>query len=391
VPRDAWHVFAWPLTDEPRQSPRLKAGRMQRLALLAALLLLGCRVTPVHAQLASCVAIDDDRARLACYDALARPTVAPGTPAPPAPAAGAPAPATPANEASTPGAPTLRTPAAVATPVVAGGAAEPSALEKRWELRPALRQGAFKLQAYRPLYALVHLTNSANNTPSSPTHETSPQAIRLENIEAKLQLSFKTKLMEDVLGSGTDMWFGYTQRSYWQAANSRYSSPFRETDYQPEVMVIHPLQLQAAGIHARYAGLSLTHESNGRAESLSRSWNRLIGDLAFESGAWSLQVRPWVRVLEASGDRNDNPDIEDYAGRGELIAEYRHAGHVVTLIGRHTLRGGSRSRGSGQIDWAFPLAGALNGHLQIFSGYGENLIDYNHRQTTVGFGVSFYD
>jgi phospholipase A1 len=27
----------------------------------------------------------------------------------------------------------------------------------------------------------------------------------------------------------------------------------------------------------------------------------------------------------------------------------------------------------------------------VFSGYGLNLIDYNHRQTTVGVGVSFLD
>ena len=50
-----------------------------------------------------------------------------------------------------------------------------------------------------------------------------------------------------------------------------------------------------------------------------------------------------------------------------------------------------RSRGSLRLDWAIPLVGSLNAHVQLFSGYGLNLIDYNHRQTTLGVGVSFFD
>jgi phospholipase A1 len=45
-----------------------------------------------------------------------------------------------------------------------------------------------------------------------------------------------------------------------------------------------------------------------------------------------------------------------------------------------------------QLDWATPLLAALGAarlHLQVSSGYGETLIDYNHNQTTVGVGVSF--
>jgi phospholipase A1 len=113
--------------------------------------------------------------------------------------------------------------------------------------------------------------------------------------------------------------------------------------------------------------------------------------VAAEAEQWSLHLRPWTRVFERSGEGNDNPDIEDYVGRGELIAVRREGRHVLTLTGRHSLRGGERSHGSLRADYAIPLGGAVNVHLQAFTGYGENLLDYNHRQTTVGVGLSFLD
>jgi phospholipase A1 len=272
----------------------------------------------------------------------------------------------------------------------ASGARAASALERRWELRPDLQRGTFNLLPYRPVYGLVHWASSANEQPSSPTRSFS-ERIDLNRAEAKIQLSFKAKVVEDLLATDGDIWVGYTQVSYWQAGNSRYSSPFRETNYEPEAMFVYPLRASIGGLRFRMASVGISHQSNGRSEPLSRSWNRIVGELAAEWGAWSFHVRPWARVFESSGEGNDNPDIEDFMGRAELAIVRRARGQVLTLTARHSMRSGARSHGSARLDWAFPIAGGLNAHLQAFTGYGQSLIDYNHRQTTLGVGISFFD
>ena len=100
-------------------------------------------------------------------------------------------------------------------------------------------------------------------------------------------------------------------------------------------------------------------------------------------------LRPWYRLPESDDD--DNPDIEDFMGRADATLVHTRGEHEFALMARHSLRGGERSHGAVQFDWGFPLTHQLRGHLQVFDGYGESLIDYNHHATYVGLGVSLLE
>ncbi len=267
-----------------------------------------------------------------------------------------------------------------------------SLLDSRWELAADSKLGLFNVRAYKPVYLLpVVWTSSTNPLPASPNPRntvTDPQ--QLDSVEAKFQLSFKTKAAENLFGNNGDVWLGYTQSSRWQVYNGDQSRPFRETNYEPEVLLVFRNGYGLpGGWRGRMAAVGITHQSNGRGDPLSRSWNRVMFNFGFDSESWALVARPWVRISDGSDD--DNPDIEDYMGRGDITLTHVRGGHRYTLMARHSLRTGDRSHGALQFDWGFPIHRAFRGHLQVFSGYGESLIDYNHRATYIGLGISLQD
>lgn len=156
-----------------------------------------------------------------------------------------------------------------------------------------------------------------------------------------------------------DLWIGYTQASHWQIYNSRLSEPFRETDYEPEAILAFRTNLHVLGWDGRLLSASLTHQSNGRNIPLSRSWNRVILTAGFERPGWTLLLRPWWRIPDSAGS-DDNPDIQNYMGRGEVLL-VRHLGkQELSLLVRHSLRFGSASHGAAQFEWAFPISGNLH-------------------------------
>jgi len=234
-------------------------------------------------------------------------------------------------------------------------------------------------------FLLTQHTDAINTAPTSPAPGRSATApTRYDATEAKYQISAKTKALENIVGSDVDLWLAYTQQSNWQLYNPRGSAPFRETDYEPEVILTVPINRDLLGVNLRMINFGFSHQSNGRANPLSRSWNRLYAQIGLERGNFMLMARPWWRVLEARS-RDDNTDIYDYMGNGDVLAVYRSGAHVVSALARYSFAG---HRGGFEADWAFPISGPLKGYVRAFNGYGENLLDYNHRQTTIGAGVA---
>jgi phospholipase A1 len=256
-----------------------------------------------------------------------------------------------------------------------------SYFSRLWELEPETRIERFPITPYRSNYILPLTYNSSPNY--GAVREADPGK-DLKYEEAVFQLSFKIKLWTDILGQKADLWVAYTQRSFWQVYNFEDSSPFRETDYEPELLLNLRTDYSLLGLRGRFINLGFNHQSNGQSEPLSRSWNRIVANVGFERGNFSLLLKGWYRIPEKVAD-DDNPHIEDYLGYGEVWAYYFWKGNRFGVMLRNNLDFKS-NRGAVQLEWSFPLVKWVSGYLQYYNGYGESLLDYNHSVNRIGIG-----
>ena len=247
------------------------------------------------------------------------------------------------------------------------------------------------LRAYKQNYFLVYSHSSQpNNAPSSPNpNNQAPYSYPLDNKEMKFQLSVKGHLLG---GDRHTLWFGYTQLSFWQIYDAAHSTPFRESNYEPELIYsFHPEHpIRSPGMNSSLLNVGVVHQSNGQTFPRSRGWNRVYIQVGLErdfgeNGKLKLLPRWWKRIGGGTPE-DDNPDIVDYLGRGDLEARYYYQEIVMVAIAR--IR-------SLQMDLSIPAPKMFgiqirdsNLHLQYFDGYGESLIDYNQRHRTIGLGIS---
>lgn len=274
-----------------------------------------------------------------------------------------------------------------------------TALDKRKAREQVSQKNRNVITPHKRNYLLpLSYVSNPNTRPFGGLNELSdePSGEQLDNLEVKYQLSIKVPIYNDFSDDDQAVFFGFTLQSFWQFYNNEISSPFRETNYEPEVFWVNYLDPENVLWGDEMAiAIGMSHQSNGRSQPNSRSWNRVYANFLWEKDGFVFSFKPWYRIpedrkedpMEAKGD--DNPDIYKYMGYFEFGGAYRYEDHEFSFMTRNNLN--SDNRGAIQLDWSFPLWGRLRGYAQYFNGYGESLIDYNADIERIGVGILLTD
>jgi len=259
---------------------------------------------------------------------------------------------------------------------------EPRISERAEAIRDAA-SNPFTLASHKTNYLLPLTYNPDPNKGGFEDFNANGEPVELDPVEVQFQLSVQVPVWRGFLGKASFMSVAYTNRSFWQAYNSDDSSPFRETNHEPELIMTWLNDWSLLGFRNVANQVAVNHQSNGRSEPLSRSWNRVYANFIFERENYFFSFKPWYRIPEKAED-DDNPDIEDYLGYFELTGGYRGAGNKFSVLLRNNLQ--SQNRGAVELRWGFPIGNRVRGYVKYFNGYGESLIDYNESVQTLGIG-----
>jgi len=275
----------------------------------------------------------------------------------------------------------LRESCSQATPV----AAEPTAVQRRIASEYNASDRDYILTLHNPNYILLYSYNEkVNREPWIPIG-TPEQVAAINEEEMVFQISGKLPLWRNMFSKNMDLYFGYTQKNWWQIYTNEndVSAPFRETNYEPEVFARYfggpklPWGGRIAGLDGGYI-----HQSNGKANSLSRSWDRVIGRAMIDYGDLAFLLRAWYAFEES----DENPSMHRYRGYGDLRAIWAPNKNTFTAM----FRPGTEKYGY-EITWSRQITDVLRIYAQWYNGYGESLLDYNVRTNRYGIGIAMSD
>jgi len=246
---------------------------------------------------------------------------------------------------------------------------------KKWE------HSNFGLKPHLPNYVLLYGFRDGSYTSYDANSR------EYTNIEAQLQISLKINVAKDILNLGEKYYLAYSHRAFWQIYIE--SSPFRETNYNPEAFVVFPILDTTSIFKLHNLIVGYSHNSNGQGDNgdlvfRSRSVNYMYTTLSLKHDFLITEFTFFAPFM--GNDLSDNPDIIDYLGCSEVKFSYFTGKHMFTLRGRGNITTGN---GAVEATYSYPLVNDVHLYGKIFSGYGESLIDYNNYITKFSVGFSF--
>ena len=137
-------------------------------------------------------------------------------------------------------------------------------VEERLEAERALVQRPFTIMAHEPNYLLLGAYNEKGWSAELFREAWNDPDYSNQDFESQFQLSLKMPLAIGLFNGRMDLYGAYTNRSFWQVFAHQDSSPFRETDHEPEAWLSFRTRWQLFGFTGRIMQLGFSHQSNGR-------------------------------------------------------------------------------------------------------------------------------
>jgi phospholipase A1 len=234
-------------------------------------------------------------------------------------------------------------------------------------------ESKYSIKAYHANYFLPFSYRTNGSYPLTNGHTS-------KELETEFQFSIRYDFYANLLGLSEVYSVGYTQRSFWQLYVD--SAFFRETNYNPEFFVTIPVGHVKHFEYFKALRLSFEHQSNGRGGEEERSWNYVTGTAYLQTWFFFSELKLWHEVA----DLKYNKDLMKYMGYGQVQFIIPYKKNLLKIMSRNSFS----SKRATEINYSYPISRSKDLFLYVkgFTGYGESLIDYNHKVNKIGIGFS---
>lgn len=204
--------------------------------------------------------------------------------------------------------------------------------------------------------------------------------IKASTSNVKFQLSISQKLTRSRFPFDTYLFIQFTQKTIWNVFQE--SLPMLDLNFNPGIGIGHLIIRKNEYVGRSY--LMIEHESNGKDEEKSRSWNKVTFGATYHlTRNFEVQGKIWIPIV----DGKNNKDILKYNGLAQSAICYQTDNQRLKACLITTYRKKWWGMNT-QWEFSYKFNDKENQYifLQYYNGYGEYLLDYNKFQSMLRIG-----